>query len=122
MWEAEYSIWARFYPEGKNILDVGCEMESYSFFSLRGSKVYPIGDAFGSHVDGIKIDIDGGEWGMIVETHGGDPKLVKLHDFENGAKLYRLEKKNNYPMNKTRYSSVWRMLRVKIGLRTRLRR
>lgn len=92
----ELEIWEKYYPKGKGkyIVDIGSDKESMKFFYGHGAKkVYCIGDYFNSHVSdgGIKIDIEGAERGMIIETHYKNPKLVLLHEFENGVKLWRLD-------------------------------
>ena len=90
----ELGIWEKYYPKGDYIVDIGATKESVDFFREHGAKrVYKIGDFYGFHVSngGIKIDIEGSERGMIIETHYANPKLVLLHEYENGVKLWRLD-------------------------------
>jgi hypothetical protein len=92
----EQEIWEKFYPQakGKYVLDVGADPVSVRFFYSKGAKqVWKIGDFYGTHVSPgcIKVDIEGDEKGMVIETHYPNPKLVLLHDYGNGVKLWRLE-------------------------------
>lgn len=88
----EIEIWRKYYPKGQNILDIGADRDSVRFFYENGAKtVFAIGDQYGIHVDAIKLDVEGIEKGMIIETHYKNPKLVLLHEFENGVKLWRLD-------------------------------
>lgn len=93
MWEHEYPLWERFYPwrQGGVVLDIGAEPESTRWFREHGCRTIPIGHAYGQHIDAIKIDIEGAERGMIVETHFPNPRLHLLHRFENGVQLWRLD-------------------------------
>lgn len=95
-YDSEREIWEKYYPKGKGkyILDVGSDDQSLNFFYMHGAKkVYPIGKYFGSEISQgcIKIDIEGIERGMIIETHYANPKLVLLHDFGNGIKIWKLD-------------------------------
>ena len=90
----ELDIWEKFYPKGRQVVDIGATRESVEFFKKHGAKtIYTIGDFYGNHVSNgcIKIDIEGSERGMIIETHYANPKLVLLHEYENGVKLWRLD-------------------------------
>lgn len=94
VWEKEYPIWEKYYPRNSPVVDIGADPESIKFFENRGQKVIPIGDEVGSHIGqgAIKIDIDGGEWGLVIETHEYKPKLKFLYDMGGGTRIYRLEK------------------------------
>lgn len=109
MWEHEYEIWGKFYPQGRRVLDIGADPESVKFFQDRGQEVIPVGDAFGSHVDGIKIDIDGDEWGTVVETHVYKPRLTLLYEHPDKAtRIYRLDRGPKIsPYSKMKRLRIW---------------
>lgn len=90
MWEDEYPIWEQFYPTEGIVLDVGADIESVQWFKQHGARVIPIGDEFGTHIDAIKIDVEGAERGMIIETHFPKPRLELLHTWPNKVQLWRL--------------------------------
>lgn len=93
MWEHEYQLWEKYYPQGKTILDVGADPESVEFFKKRGQTAIPIGDAYGQHLDGIKIDVDGSELGMVLETHY-PVKWKLLYRFPGTqTRIWRLERR-----------------------------
>jgi hypothetical protein len=92
VWEHEREIWEKYYPKGSPILDIGADPESVRFFQNRGQQVIPIGDSFGSHIGAIKIDIDGSELGMVLETHG-PMKWKHLYTFPGTQTcIWRLER------------------------------
>lgn len=116
VWESEYPVWERCYPRGKSILDIGADPESISFFKAHGSEtVHAIGDEYGSHVDAWKMDIDGGEWGGVIETHNFIPKLTLIHDWKTGVRIYRLDK------GKQIRRPLWKRFRLWLAIRRRLR-
>lgn len=119
VWEHEYPIWEKHYPRGRHVLDVGAEEESIQFFKTHGAeKVYAIGDEVGSHVDAIKIDIDGAEWGMVVETHGYKPELELLYVHPRGrdVRIYRLRRGRRLQSD-----TAWKRFRLWLNLRGRIR-
>lgn len=129
MWKHEYPLWEKYYPKGKVILDVGAEKESIAFFQSKGSYVIPIGPDVPllsgwydpqlnvrQKVDGIKIDIDGAEWGMVIETHAYKPRLRKLYQFpKTGTAIYRLEKGPRAGISFYKRFRIWLALRRRFG-------
>jgi hypothetical protein len=101
-YDSEKEIWEKYYPRGNTILDVGSFNDSPFWFLEHGAKrVIAIDQRWfnfedervnfiKAKIDGIKIDIEGAEKNMIIETHYQDPKLELVHDFNNGVKLWRL--------------------------------
>lgn len=101
MWEDEYPVWERCYPTpaGGTVLDVGADPESVRWFLEHGvRRVIPIGELYGSHLDAVKIDIEGAERGLVVETHFRQPRLVLLHRWPNGAAIWRLDGGDAYDL------------------------
>ena len=111
--QKELEMWHKFYPKGPGIkldLGAGCG-ETANFFLLHGAeKVISIeGEPralalleknFGNDkrviiipamVKGIKIDIEGSEWGTVIETHNAYPRLHRLTAFGDRCALHRLD-------------------------------
>jgi hypothetical protein len=102
----EAEIWEKFYPQAKGtVLDVGSHCDSPFWFLRHGASSvvaidkenfakeleHPQIRFVQAEIDAIKIDIEGAERNMIIETHFENPRLQLLHEFWNGVKLFRLE-------------------------------
>lgn len=113
MLESELDIWHKTYlPCGETVLDVGAGCgETAQFYLNHGAKRViavegdPVACGYlrdnfgrdnrviivGAHLDHIKIDIEGGEKDMLIETHW--PHMWQLaHSHGNGADLWKLRK------------------------------
>lgn len=109
----ELSMWHKHYPHGKTVLDLGAGYgETAQFFLNHGAErviciesdpraVEGLRANFGgrvgveivqAHVDAVKVDIEGSEWGLVVETHGAFPRLTRLQNFGSRVGLNRLDK------------------------------
>jgi predicted RNA methylase len=112
--ESELETWHRAYlPVGRAVLDLGAGCGETALFYLKhgAEKVVCIEanpDAIKclranfdsdprvliveSRIDSIKVDIEGAEEGMVLETHWFNPKLKQTKLWGNGISLWRLEK------------------------------
>lgn len=115
----ELEMWHKNYlPCGKVVLDIGAgNGETAQFYLNHGAEtviaVEPDAKLLDENfvnderviinpfaVDHIKIDIEGAELGMIVETHNS----------------YKFKKIYSFPSNR----SIWKTIRVRFGVRKRL--
>lgn len=116
---AELEMWhADYLPAGKTILDVGAGCGETAYFYLKHGAERIIGieadpkavEAFRQNfpeavivpssaklvlveavLDHIKIDIEGGEKGLVIETHQFNPKLKLHRAFGSNVNLWRLQ-------------------------------
>ncbi len=99
----EGPFWEAYYPRGTTVLDVGSYIDTPYWFLKHGARrviaidkeQYTFTDPrihyVRAEIDAIKIDIEGAEKGMIIETHYPNPHLVLLHSWPGDVKLWRLE-------------------------------
>lgn len=127
--EGELELWHRAYlPIGKTVLDLGAGCgETAQFYLNHGAekvisieadsecydklcsnfandnRVIPIL----AHLDSIKCDIEGGERGMVIETHFPF-KLIKLDELMPNVVLWRIKEDWGNIVNKAaRKTKVW---------------
>lgn len=132
----ELSMWHRCYlPVGKVVLDVGAGCGETAFFYLNhgaqrvicieadNEALEMLRRNFGADdrvvivsakLDSIKIDIEGGEQGMLLETHFPS-RLKTIQKLDGHVRLRRLEQKWAVPSSQEIHA-----LRVRIAHRARL--
>ena len=99
----ELELWNKTYPKGKVFLDIGSNYDTPYWSLKNGSeKVIAIDKAMvffrderivfiRAKIDAIKIDIEGAEKGMVIETHYANPHLILLNEYPNEVRLWRLD-------------------------------
>lgn len=94
--DSEHPVWEKCYPTKGVVLSVGAHCQDcIDWFLQHGAtKVIPIDDTMGSHVDSIVIDIEGTEEGLVFEWHPREPpRLELLHEWTSqGPRIYRVSK------------------------------
>ncbi len=141
--ERELPLWHRCYlPVGKTVLDVGAGMGETALFYLNhgASRVIcieadpeslkhlrenfrndPRIQVIDAHIDSVKVDIEGGERGMVVETHF-PPRFSKLWNPWPGLALWKIEERSLSVTERVygQYRSI-RRLAAKHGFNPRVR-
>ena len=120
MLKDELELWHdKYLPIGKTVLDAGAgNGETAQFYLNHGAQkvicIEPNADLLKHNfsndprviiidlaIDSVKIDIEGSEINMIVETHGLS-KFKRIYEFPYGG------------------HSIWKILRIRLALRNKL--